>query len=328
MGKTKAVDHTDLDWLTSPFSKRPDQFDNNDWQNLHHSVDWTSKVCESHDEYMTKAELYDGAIKWNQPVFDIVRFRTPQRFRALRVYCRVSLDDLADILGVTRATATKYERDGFKDGLRQNQIDAIVDHFADVLYHNNITPTYAESVRFMIRANDPTKEERAEWNNEVLEALFDKEPIDSNVADLTSGDRKVFLKTPKDTDHSKMDAEVLIDRSNMLKNVGNDLAMMLAENVEEINKIHYELLGRYLGENLRDKYMSPNASASINEASKEILESEGFTQESFRLTERNRLSVLNVLYKYSLPEYPICADELFDDKEHKDIGLSLIEVYK
>ena len=327
MAKAKSIDHSDLEWLSGPFSKRPDQFDNNDWQNLHSSVEWTAHVVANHEEFMTKAELYDGAIKESQPVFDNIRFRTSQRFRALRVLCRVSLDDLAGILGVTRSTATKYERDGFKDGLRQSQIDKVVDHFAEVLYHNNITPTYAESVRFMVRANDPTKEEQAEWNSELMEVLFDTEPDDKVIAKMLPEDRRLFINI-EEVDHSKMDANVLTARADMLRKAGDDLAIMLAENIEEINKIHYELLDRILGTNLKDEYLNPNAKDHILDASKTILENQGFTKNSFRLSESNRLAVLNVLYKYSLPEYPINADEVHTDSESKSIGLSLIEVFK
>ena len=301
-GKMKQINNQALDWLAGPFSKRPDQFDNDDWRSLQSANDDTLWYVQNHEEYLSKKELEES-----QPVFDPIKFNTSFRFRALRVWVQLSLQDFANLLGVSRTTATKYEREGFKDGLTKNQIDLLVTFIGDVLYKSNISPTHAESIRFMIRANDKVKKE----DNPGVELVDLKDiRLGSDVTKSKSKERRKFLKENEYLEGTSMEHlevvndQVLLDRLDQLTSAGRKLSRQFIDNIEEVALIHEEFLIRYLGENLAEEFIQEDPPKFLQETVEKILNDKKHTTEEFLITEVNRMTLLNGLYKYLIPKYP------------------------
>jgi DNA-binding XRE family transcriptional regulator len=301
-GKMKQINNSVLDWLVGPFSKRPDQFDQDDWVRLHQANEDTLYYVQNHEEYLSKKALEES-----QPIFDPIKFKTSDRFRALRIWTWLSLQEMADMLGVSRTTATKYEREGFKDGLKQNQIDSLVTYIGDVLYKSNKSPTHAESLRFMIRATDKVVKDH---KNEFQLIDLNDIPIDSTIKEWSQENNVKFLK---DQEHFKKsfgayienaDDEVLKGRLDMLDKIGKDLVEDLIINIEEVAVIHEQLLIKYLGENLAKIFIQEKPTKSVQDTVEQILHKRNLKTEDFLLTEVNRITLLNKLYRYLLPKYP------------------------
>ena len=301
-GKMKQINNQGLDWLAGPFSKRPDQFDNEDWRTLQTANEDTLWYVQNHEEYLSKKALEES-----QPVFDPIKFNTSFRFRALRVWVQLSLQDFADMLGVSRTTATKYEREGFKDGLTQNQIDLLVTYMGDVLYKSNISPTHAESIRFMIPANDKVEKE----DNPGIELIDLKDiPVGSKITEDKPKKNRTFLKYQENFRNMSLEhlevvgEQVLLDRLDQLTSTGRKLSMQFIDNLEEVALIHEEFLIRYLGENLAEEFIQEDPPEFVQETVEKILNDKKHTTEEFLTTEVNRMTLLNGLYKYLIPKYP------------------------
>lgn len=301
-GKMKQIDHSALEYLAGPFSKRPDQFDQHDWENLYYANQSTLDHVQNHEEYLSKKALEDS-----QPIFDPIKFRTSERFRALRIWTWLSLQDLADMLGVSRTTVTKYEREGFKDGLKQNQIDLIVTYMGDVLYKSNKSPTHAESIRFMIRATDKVVKDES---NEITLTDLKDISLGSHIEIKSRNQSRKFLKDKErfieyiDQSIANADTEVLKGRLDMLDKQGRDLAKDMVKNIEEVAVIHEQLLINYLGENLAKVFIQDEPSQSVQDTVSQLLKDHNLKVEDFLLTEVNRMTLLNKLYRYLIPQYP------------------------
>jgi len=307
----KRIHNDQLNWLTGTFKKHPNSFTDEDNKILWAVLEDTTFYVENYEEYMPKKDLDK-----KQPVYDPVKFRTGERFRALRLFCKFSLDSLAGLLNVSRVTATKYERDGFRDGLTRGQIDKLVDHFSTILYDSNITPTFADSIRYMIKANDLDESiEVNSWNMDITDKEIEEIKNNNIVTNVS------FLETP-DEDYTKLKTEVIEGRLKQLINPTNDLAFMLAENISEMQKIHEVLLQRYLGESLYDLYQQPEyIDEGILDTINKILASRGSDLQHFDKSESNRLRLLKGLYQSYLEEYPLTYTqaktgvEMIDDIE-------------
>ncbi len=314
-GKMKQINNSVLDWLAGPFSKRPDQFDQDDWRILGQANEDTLWHVQNHEEYLSKKALGES-----QPIFDPIKFKTSDRFRALRIWTWLSLQDMAEMLGVSRTTATKYEREGFKNGLKQSQIDLLVEHMGDVLYKSNISPTHAESLRFMIPANDKAYEYKEDL-------IIDLKDIPLSAELESQPKRKSDRKFLKDQEHFRnmlkdyvpsTDEQVLKGRLDLLDKQGKDLAKDLVKNIEEVAVIHEQLLINYLGENLTKLFIQGNPSQGIQDTVQEILNDRKLRTEDFLLTEVNRMTLLNKLYRYLLPKYPTTFTKVKKDSESFD----------
>jgi DNA-binding XRE family transcriptional regulator len=298
----KQINNSVLDWLAGPFSKRPDQFDQDDWIRLHQANEDTLYYVQNHEEYLSKKALEES-----QPIFDPIKFKTSDRFRALRIWTWLSLQDMADMLGVSRTTATKYEREGFKDGLKQNQIDLLVTYIGDVLYKSNKSPTHAESLRFMIRATDKVAKE----DNPGVEIVDLKDiPVGSKITEDKPKSNRTLLKYQEHFrnmgfEHLEVvNEEVLLGRLDQLTQAGRKLSMQFIENLEEVAVIHEQLLINNLGENLAQEFIQEDPPEFLQETVEKILNAKKLKTEDFLITELNRMSLLNYLYKYLIPKYP------------------------
>ena len=81
-GKMKQINNSVLDWLVGPFSKRPDQFDQDDWVRLHQANEDTLYYVQNHEEYLSKKALEES-----QPIFDPIKFpiEIPFSFLAIAI---------------------------------------------------------------------------------------------------------------------------------------------------------------------------------------------------------------------------------------------------